>query len=128
MKKIAIVTLSIALFSSFSSMAQEGAEGKENMAKHKAEIIASLNKEKSIIDSSIACINAASTKDAMKVCHDQKKSSMDALRSEREAAREKSMSDRKAKLQDKINKIDEKQKERSSKSRASDPSLTKSEQ
>lgn len=115
MKKIAIVTLSIALFSSFSANAQETSDGKENIANHKAEIIASLNKEKSIIDSAIACINSASNTSAVKACHDQRKSSMDALRNEREAAREKAMSERKAKLQDKINKIDEKQNERAAK-------------
>ena len=106
--KFAIIALSASLLSSFSAQAQEtGKDGNENFAAHKSEIISNLNREKSIIDVEISCINAASKTTDAKACHDQKRASMDALRKERDAARDKHMLERKGKLQDKINKIDE---------------------
>jgi hypothetical protein len=117
MKKIAIVTLSMALLLNFPAMAQENPEKQENFLKHKSEIITSLTKEKSIIESSISCINSASKKEDIKNCHSKKKSEMDSLREERKAAREKMSSERKAKLEEGIKRIDEKQKERLSKSK-----------
>ena len=128
MKKIAIVTLSISLLLNFSALAQENpknrenSENKENFTKHKSEILTSLNKEKSVIESSIACINSASTKEDVRACHDKTKSARDALRDEREAGREKRVSERRDRLEDGIKKIDERQKERSSKANSSDSS------
>lgn len=106
--KLAIAALSLSLLSSLPAQAQEtGKDGNENFAAHKSEIIAGLNREKSIIDVEISCINAVSKAENAKVCHEQKRASMEALRKERDAARDKHMSERKGKLQDKINKIDE---------------------
>ncbi len=117
MKKIATLATLVSVIS-FNSFSQDATAEKNNFAARKSEIIASMNKEKSIIDSAIACINAATKKEDAEKCHEQKKSSMDALRAEREAAHEKMRAERKEKLQNELKKMDEKSAERAEKKAA----------
>jgi hypothetical protein len=114
--KLALIALSLSLLSSLPAQAQESEEGKgEKFSAHKAEIISSLNQEKSIIDAEIACITSASKRDDAKACHEAKRSSMKALRQEREAAMDQRRSERKSKLEEGIKKIDDRKENRESK-------------
>jgi len=113
MKKIALIAL-ITSAISCGSFAQDATPPKDDFASHKGEIIANMNKEKSIIDAAIACINSASKREDAKKCHDQKKASMDALRQQIEASREQRMEQRKENMQNKLNKMNEKSAAKSS--------------
>lgn len=110
--KLTIIAIFAAFLTSFSAIAQEPATNeaakKETFAAHKAQVISSLNKEKSIIDSSISCISAAASKEAVKTCHDQRKASMSALRGERMEDRKENLQKRVGKINEKIEKIDQK--------------------
>lgn len=111
--KFLVLGLSISMLASFSANAQEK-EGGDKFAERKAQMIAELNKEKSLIDASISCINSAAKTEDMKKCHEQRKSSMDSLRQAREAEHQKRMGERKAKLQQELQDIDQKMNEKSS--------------
>ncbi len=99
--------LLLSMFVSMSANAQEEQSG-EKFSAHKAEMIGQLNKEKSMIDASISCINSAAKKEDMQKCHEQRKASMDALRQEREAMQKKRMGEKKERLQKELNEIDAK--------------------
>ncbi|MDX2083000.1 MAG: hypothetical protein SFV53_03325 [Rickettsiales bacterium] len=119
--KFSILAAFLFFVSSFLAQAQEdqtkeGQENsQENFSKHKTEIIASLNKEKSIIEAEISCINAANKREDAKKCHDQKHSAMNSLREEREANQQKRIAQRRENLQNKLNKLDQKANEQKSK-------------
>lgn len=97
----------LSLLVSMSAHAQEEQNG-EKFSAHKTEMLGQLNKEKSLIDATISCINSAAKKEDMQKCHEQKKSSMDALRQEREAIHQKRTAERKDKLQKELKELDEK--------------------
>ncbi|MBU6141036.1 MAG: hypothetical protein KGP29_05750 [Proteobacteria bacterium] len=99
--------LVLSMLVSISAQAQEEQSG-EKFSAHKTEMVGQLNKEKTIIDSAISCINSATKKEDAQKCHEQKKTSMDALRAEREALQQKRMSERKEKLQKELSEIDAK--------------------
>jgi hypothetical protein len=103
--KFAIIALSMSLFASSAAFAvEEKAENKgENFAKHKAEIVADLNKEKGILDQTISCVSATAGKEGVEKCREQKHAAMEKLRQEK-------INQQKARLQDKIKKLDEKSK------------------
>lgn len=106
MKKISLIALFASLIA-FGASAKDG-ENKPDIATIKSQIIASLNKEKSIVDTEIACTNAASKREDLEKCRDAKKSSMDALRAEREAAHKDRLEKRKENIEGKIEKLDAK--------------------
>ena len=97
----------LSLIVSMSAHAQEEQSG-EKFSAHKTEMLGQLNKEKSLIDATISCINSAAKKEDMKKCHEQKKSSMDALRLDRDAIQQKRTAERKDKLQKELKELDEK--------------------
>jgi hypothetical protein len=98
--KFAIITLTSFLFAGFAAFAQEIKE-EDNFAKHKAEIIANLNQEKTINDQAVSCVNAAQKRDDLEKCRSQKMTSMEALK-------QKMISGRKANLQSRMDKLDKK--------------------
>ena len=112
MKKLALIAVMAASFTSFNSLAQDSVEEKNgrknNFATFKSENIASLNKEKLIIDTAISCLNAATATEEATKCNEQKKTSMKAFRQEREAMQQKRMAQRKEHLQEELKKLDEK--------------------
>jgi hypothetical protein len=107
MKKFITIAITSLLITS-AAYAQNEGEDKKTFAEIKPEIIANLNKEKSIIDSAISCVNSAQLKEDAKKCRDQKKSAMDALKQQREAAHQQRIGNRKQHLQDELKKMDEK--------------------
>lgn len=90
----------MSLFTTSLAMAEEG-KHEENIAKHKAEIIANINQHKALLDTEISCVNAAKDRGALEKCRDQKMAGMEKLRQDRIAKE-------KAHLQEKIKKLDEK--------------------
>ena len=118
--KIILIGLLLSLTINFSANAQENSGGNDNkISEVKSEIVADLNKEKSIIDSAISCINSAAKRDDFKKCHEQKKSSMDALRQDREAREQKRIAERKQKLQSELDKLNQKSSKHNSNSQGS---------
>ncbi len=98
--KFALIALSISLLASSAAFAKK--ERDENkFTKHKAEVIANLNKERSAIDSEISCLNSATQKKEARKCRKQRRAVLDKLRQERVAKR-------KAHRQEKLKKLDEK--------------------
>lgn len=115
MKNKFIVTLfSLSVLASSMAVAETPPESsdkrKEMFAAHKAQIIANLNKEKSIVDASISCVNAAQNKEGIEKCHEQRKSSMESLRKDIAEQRQQNMNERKAHLQERSDKLNEKMK------------------
>ncbi len=108
--KFAIIALSMSLLASSAAFA-EGEQKGENFAKHKAEVIADLNKEKGIIDQSITCVHSAQKRDDMEKCRNQTQTAMEKLRQEK-------INQRKNHLQDQIKKLDDKSQKISNKDTA----------
>lgn len=109
--RIATFGLLLSLAASMSAHAQEeqgGEKSGEKFSAHKTEMVARLNKEKAMIETTISCVNSAAKKEDLQKCHEQKKASMDAFRQEGEALQKKRMAERKEKLQKELNEIDAK--------------------
>lgn len=105
--KITALGLALSLFTSMLAHAQEE-QSNEKFSAHKTEFVGRLTKEKMMIESTIACVNAASKKEDMQKCHEQRKASMDALRQEEAALHKKRMAERRERLQKELNEIDAK--------------------
>lgn len=106
MKKLTLALLSLCLS---ASLAQAQEQKNDNrFAEFKSEMISDLNKEKAILESSISCINAATKKEDMEKCHEQKRAGMDSLKQARDAKQKQRMSERKERLQKEMNEIDQK--------------------
>jgi hypothetical protein len=99
-KKFAVIALSMSLLASWTAFAQEEG-GEDNFAKHKAEIVANLNKEKAAIDGEISCINSAKQSVDAKNCREKRRAVMEQLQRDRIAKQ-------KANLQERLKNLDEK--------------------
>ena len=78
MKKISLISIVTFLLISLDASAQD-------IASFKAQVIASLNKEKAIIDTEISCVNLIKTKEDFQQCRVAKKTAMEAVRAKRQA-------------------------------------------
>jgi len=83
-----IMVLSILIALGSIAMAGEdmnmggGENDGKNFAAHKAEMIANINKEKAVLDKMASCIQSAQNIEAIKKCHEIKKSAMNQMQSE----------------------------------------------
>lgn len=106
MKKLTVTLLSLCLMSGLAQAQEQ--KNNDRFAEFKSEMISDLNKEKSILESSISCINAAAKKDDMEKCHEQKRAGMESLRQARDAKQKQRMGERKERLQKELSEIDQK--------------------
>jgi hypothetical protein len=107
MKKISLIALLTSSVIAFNASAQDS-EGKNNIASFRAQVIASLNKEKAIIDTEISCMNSVSTTEDFAQCRATKKAAMNVLRAERQSMSAQRLESRKENLEKKMSKINEK--------------------
>lgn len=94
--KFIIITLGLIISSGSLVLAQEGARennardhqhrqhnDKEDFARHKSEILNSLNEERAALDKSITCIKSAQAKEDLDKCHKERNDYMKKLQTKR---------------------------------------------